>query len=83
MVNKVDLPQGLSQADLRQATAFPVVRLSALTGEGIDDLKRAMLDLALGGSLKATGEMVTQARHHEHLQSCLAYSGPGPGIAGH
>jgi tRNA modification GTPase len=75
VVNKVDLPQGLSQADLRQATALPVVRLSALTGEGIDDLKRAMLDLALGGSLKATGEMVTQARHHEHLQSCLGYLG--------
>ena len=75
VVNKVDLPQALSQADLRQATAFKVVRLSALTGEGIDDLKRAMVDLALGGSLKATGEMVTQARHHEHLQSCLAYLG--------
>ena len=23
--------------------------------------------------------MVTQARHHQHLQSCLAFSGPGPG----
>ena len=74
-VNKVDLPEALSPADLQQATAFPVVRLSALTGQGIDDLKRAMVDLALGGSLKATGEIVTQARHHEHLQSCLAYLG--------
>jgi tRNA modification GTPase len=73
VINKIDLPPALLEADLQQATAFPIVRLSALTGQGLPDLKQAIVDLALGGGLKWAGEVVTQARHHRHLLNCLDY----------
>ncbi len=73
VVNKTDLSPVLSEAELGQATAFPVVRISALTGEGLEALQQAVVDLALGGGLTLAGEVVTQARHHRHLQNCLDY----------
>ncbi len=72
VINKMDLSPALNPDDLSEITAFPVLRISALTGQGIDELKGAMADLALGGGLKLSGEMVTQARHHQLLESCLA-----------
>ncbi|MEW6659455.1 MAG: tRNA uridine-5-carboxymethylaminomethyl(34) synthesis GTPase MnmE [Thermodesulfobacteriota bacterium] len=73
VINKVDLPLELSLADLGKATTLPGVKISALTGAGIDHLKQRIVDLALKGGLNTTGEMVTQARHHQHLQNCLGY----------
>jgi tRNA modification GTPase len=72
VINKIDLPQELSLADLEKATALPVVKISALTGAGLDHLKERIVDLAIKGGLNTTGEMVTQARHHQHLRQCLA-----------
>jgi tRNA modification GTPase len=71
VINKLDLPQALPEADLKAATPFPVVKISALTGFGIEDLKQAIADAALGGGLHPAGEMVTQGRHHRHLLDCL------------
>ncbi len=71
VINKVDLPQKLPAAELAAATALPIVKISALTGEGIATLKQGIVDLALGGGLKPAGEIVTQARHHQHLGACL------------
>jgi len=71
VVNKIDLPPALNQEELQAATAFPVVRVSALTGQGLEDLKTALTDLALGGGLKLEGQVLTQARHHQHLGQCL------------
>ena len=34
MINKVDLPPAFDAAELTEVTAFPVVRISARTGEG-------------------------------------------------
>jgi len=72
VINKLDLPQALSEAHLTEVTALPVMRISARTGEGIEALKQALADLAQAGGLKLTGEMVTQARHYQHLENCLA-----------
>ena len=71
VLNKVDLPPALDATELTKVTAFPVVRISTRTGEGIEPLKQAMVNLALGGGLKLSGEMVTQARHHQLLKNCL------------
>ena len=71
VVNKIDLPPVLSEEELRAATAFPIVRVSALTGQGLEDLQAALADLALGGGLKLEGQVLTQARHHQHLGRCL------------
>ncbi len=72
VINKVDLPQEISLADLAKATALPITKISALTGEGIENLKQQVVDLTLRRGLNTTGEMVTQARHHQHLRQCLA-----------
>ena len=71
VINKVDLPSALDAPDLTAVTAFPAIKISARTGEGIEALKQAMVNQALGGGLKLSGEMVTQARHHQLLESCL------------
>jgi tRNA modification GTPase len=71
VINKTDLPAALAAADLEGAAAGPLVKISALTGEGLEDLQQAIVDLALGGGLSPAGEIVTQARHHRHLRSCL------------
>jgi tRNA modification GTPase len=73
VLNKIDLPQSLRKTDLSELTAFPVVRISACTGEGIAGLKQAMLDLALRGGLKLSGELITQARHHHLVENCLGF----------
>jgi tRNA modification GTPase len=72
-INKVDLPQALSETDLSAASPLPFRKISALTGQGVEDLKQAIVDLALGGGLKTVGELITQARHHQHLSRCLGY----------
>jgi tRNA modification GTPase len=71
LINKIDLPQELQLADLAAATSLPVVRISALTGEGVAALKQSIVDLALQGGLAGSGEMITQARHYRHLDRCL------------
>lgn len=73
VINKIDLPAALSAADLKEASPFPIVKISALTGAGIDGLKQEIVNLALGGGLKVAGEVITQARHYQHLNNCLNY----------
>jgi len=73
VINKVDLPQKLTPSELTAATTLPVIKISALTGEGIAELKKRIIELTLKGGLNTTGEIVTQARHHQHLQNCLGY----------
>jgi len=65
VANKSDLP---AQADLG-GVRFPIVRTSALTGEGLDELERAMVDLALGGRASASDAyLVINVRHKEALE---------------
>jgi tRNA modification GTPase len=71
VINKADLSPRISETALQRATAFPRVKISALTGQGLDDLKQAIVDLALRGGLSPAGEMITQARHHQHLKKAL------------
>jgi tRNA modification GTPase len=71
VINKMDLPQELNISALAEATSLPLARISALTGEGLEELKRQIVELTLKGGLNTTGEMVTQTRHYQHLQRCL------------
>jgi len=73
VINKIDLAEKLSEAELSGITAWPLTKISALTGQGISALKEKIVAQALGGGLKVAGEVITQARHHEHLRQCLAY----------
>jgi tRNA modification GTPase len=67
VVNKIDLPQKLHVEELRRISSHPVAAVSALTGQGLDNLEQAVLNLVLGGTVRTGGEMVTQARHAELL----------------
>jgi tRNA modification GTPase len=67
VLNKIDLPQQISVQNLRQYSSHPVVEISALTGQGLENLEQAMVDLVLAGGVQTAGEIVTQARHAELL----------------
>ncbi len=73
VINKMDLPFMLSETDLQTATSFPLIKISALTGHGLEDLQQGIVDLALSGGLQGQGEIITQARHHQHLNNALAF----------
>ncbi len=73
VINKIDLAQELSEADLLRLTSWPVAKISARTEEGIGTLKEKIVAQALSGGLKVQGQMITQARHHQLLGQCLGY----------
>jgi tRNA modification GTPase len=75
VINKIDLPQKISADALLSCTNWPPTKISAKTGRGIEALKEKIAALALGGGLQVQGEIITQARHHQHLGQCLAYLG--------
>jgi tRNA modification GTPase len=66
-LNKIDLPPMLNIQDLRRYSSHPVVAISALTGQGLEELEQAVVDLVLAGGVQTAGEIVTQARHYELL----------------
>jgi tRNA modification GTPase len=75
VINKIDLPGNLSETELSGITAWPLTKISAKTGQGIRALQEEIVVQGLGGGLKVAGEVITQARHHEHLRQCLGYLG--------
>ena len=71
VANKADLPPA---ADL-DALGAPAVRFSAVTGEGMADLHRAMARAALGGKVVTPDDvLVTNARHKDALERALAHT---------
>jgi tRNA modification GTPase len=66
-VNKSDLP---SECEFT-ADGIPAVRTSALTGEGIAELRREIVALASGGAASEPG-MLTSLRHHEAVKTAIA-----------
>jgi tRNA modification GTPase len=72
VVNKRDLPEAATLAGF--LPTMPRVRVSALTSEGLDELRAAVLDKALGGEVLASdGILVTSARHKEALSRSLQH----------
>jgi len=65
-INKHDLPERLDPEAIRalQETA-PLCRVSALTGQGLDELRRRILELVTSGSAFQPEDVIlTNARHH-------------------
>jgi len=81
-VNKIDLPRQLNLQDLRRCSSYPKVEISALSGQGLEELKKALVDLALGGGLRPEGDLITQARHHELLARAQEALGRGEELLG-
>ena len=69
-VNKIDLArEGGAVAEKHvKELGLPVVKVSALTGEGLDDLRRSLCSAVVSGpAVQAESVVVTSARH----ESCL------------
>jgi len=67
VVNKVDLPPAGGAESLLPGR--PLVRVSALTGQGLEDLERAVLDAVLAGRLQADEmPLVSRPRHVDALR---------------
>lgn len=65
--NKADL----TDLRLRDHGSTLVIRTSALTGEGIDELRAAILDLVRVSGSSAEDSMLTNVRHHQAVVSAL------------
>ena len=71
VINKIDLPQRLPAEGMGDAKA-PVVRVSALTGEGVEALKQLLLeDLGQGKAVEREGTLVTNLRQQERIGEAL------------
>jgi len=71
LLNKSDLPGKISEERLDGLLeGLQVVRISALTGEGIDDLRRAIRDLILspGTDIATSLSVAPNLRHKQALQ---------------
>jgi tRNA modification GTPase len=73
VINKIDLPSALD--DISPLEGFPSVSMSALTGEGVDDLKKAIVDSLVGeGDTDVTSSRVApNLRHKEALMKALEF----------
>ncbi len=69
VVNKCDLPASVgANAAMSLLPSAPHVRISALTGEGIEDLEAVILEKVLGGQVSTSDmPLVSNARHKAAL----------------
>lgn len=73
IINKIDLPQRLDSAMLKQYVASTPVKISALTGEGLEQLRQEIHARVWGktGMDGVSEAMVMRVRHREDLEECL------------
>ncbi len=55
VINKIDLAPELSEAELSGLTTWPLTKISAKTGQGIEALQEEIVAQALGGGLRVAG----------------------------
>jgi tRNA modification GTPase len=70
VLNKSDLPLVLTAADMPDHWPHPVIKISALTGAGLPELKEAIFQAAMGNARPLASLMVTQERQAQHLERC-------------
>jgi tRNA modification GTPase len=68
VANKSDLPSAWTNGDV----LFGAIGVSALTGAGIDDLRSALVDAAVGGEPMRDVPAITNVRHVDLLRSARA-----------
>ncbi|RLA76566.1 MAG: tRNA uridine-5-carboxymethylaminomethyl(34) synthesis GTPase MnmE, partial [Deltaproteobacteria bacterium] len=68
VVNKVDLPAAFSPEELKDVRAEGPYFISALTGQGVEALTQAMVDVALRGRIRTSpGELVPLNLRHKRI----------------
>jgi tRNA modification GTPase len=74
LLNKSDLPQALGVDSLRGCgLAMPALRVSALSGEGFDELRHELLSAVetLGGDSQGDGVAISRERHRDALARAM------------
>jgi tRNA modification GTPase len=70
VVNKIDLPRAVGHFDLMLEA--PRAEISALTGEGLEDLEEAIVEVVFSGHVLASDEpLVSSPRHKDILKRAL------------
>ncbi|NMB46906.1 MAG: tRNA uridine-5-carboxymethylaminomethyl(34) synthesis GTPase MnmE [Firmicutes bacterium] len=75
VVNKADLGLAVSEAECQKYLPdTPIVRISARTGEGLEQLEKTIVSQVVGGGMDLTGDslVVTRARHKQALKEAAA-----------
>jgi tRNA modification GTPase len=68
LLNKSDLPQKLDETDLKELAEGPaLLKLSAATGEGMDELKTALYLSTQKGKTSGEAVVITRERHRQAL----------------
>jgi tRNA modification GTPase len=68
LLNKSDLPQKLDGSDLEKLAGGPApLELSATEGKGLEGLREALYQSALGGRTSGEAIVITRERHHQAL----------------
>jgi tRNA modification GTPase len=76
VANKLDLVDGDDSSTGDLLPNAPRVDLSALTGEGLDALEQAIVEIVFAGQVMASeATLVSHPRHRDLLQQALAYLG--------
>lgn len=75
VLNKIDLPPKISKRDRDEVlTGFPVAEISALTGQGLDRLKRAIADCILESDIDMTvSHIAPNLRHRQALTDAAGF----------
>lgn len=74
VINKIDLPQALASESLNLLPRAPGVRISALTGEGLEGLEQAIVETVFSGRVLASDALlVSNPRHKDALQRALEH----------
>jgi len=72
VINKIDLPTQLGEAS--PLDGFPIVRISALTGEGLDDLRASMVACVLERDMDlTTSNVAPNLRHKQALTQSAGF----------
>jgi len=72
VINKIDLPSNLNNE--APFSEFPVVRISALTGQGLDDLRKTIVECILEGDIDLTSSNVgPNLRHKQALLDAAGF----------
>ena len=75
VLNKIDLPAKLDEKEwIKLSSGYRVTRTSALTGEGIDDLRAVILDIVVGSDQDRTSsDTVPNLRHKRALEEASGF----------
>ncbi|MCX7981920.1 MAG: tRNA uridine-5-carboxymethylaminomethyl(34) synthesis GTPase MnmE [Syntrophales bacterium] len=66
VINKKDLPKVWKEEEIADIVSPPIVHISAKYGDGVDDLKRSIYEVLVGGGVEGPFSMSVMRERHYH-----------------